>query len=366
MVCWIMKTNKSQTLAEQDQALSLYMDSLLGVSTGSSLVEQSKNNNDESKISPIESKKILSQRNEANQAERKINQQTHSQFNSIKLTVENSEASINSNNHVVFENKKTQSIIDQSPAAEQSTAEQSTAEPFIVEQDEAPRLDLSLFLPKIPTPEELDIIEKKEQGQINFQLQKELEKSKQVNILLKGQLEESLKKLDDYGKTHTEVYAPDWAHPSFQVILFNVGNLKLALPLNDLNSIVVWDDKYINQMPGSAQWYLGLIQHQGKSVPVIDTLQQVVPPERIESFIKKRSEFKNIIIINDASWGLVCEEVIGIKTLSAEDVKWRSNRTSRRWLYGTVKEHMCALLDTDEFASMLRTGEDSLISGKTK
>ncbi len=63
---------------------------------------------------------------------------------------------------------------------------------------------------------------------------------------------------------------------------------------------------------------------------------------------------------------MVCEEVIGIKTLSAEDVKWRSNRTSRRWLYGTVKEHMCALLDTDEFASMLRTGEDSLISGKTK
>ncbi len=278
-----MKTNKSQTLAEQDQALSLYMDSLLGVSTGSDLVEQSKKNIDENKISPVESKKTLSQRNEPNQAERKINQQTHSQFNSTKLIGENSEASISSNNHVVLENKKIQSIIDQSPAAESSIAE-----PSIVEHDEAPRLDLSLFLPKIPTPEELDIIEKKEQGQINFQLQKELEKSKQVNILLKGQLEESLKKLDDYGKTHTEVYAPDWAHPSFQVILFNVGNLKLALPLNDLNSIVVWDEKYINQMPGSAQWYLGLIQHQGKSVPVIDTLQQVVPPERIESFIKKK------------------------------------------------------------------------------
>ncbi len=276
-----MKTNKTSALAAQDQALSIYMDSLLEDS----------------------------------------------------------------------EQKQIQCVLDESS---------------VVEQNEAPSLDLSLFLPKIPTMEELAIVEQKEQGQLNHQLQEELKESKKVNVLLKGQLEESLKKLDSLSKTHTEIYAPDWAHPSFQAILFNVGNLKLALPLNDLNSIVVWNEKFITQMPGSAKWYLGLIQHQGQNVPVIDTLQQVIPPERIESFMNKRGKFKNIIIINNSSWGLVCEEIIGIKTLLAEEVKWRSKRTSRCWLLGTVKEHMCALLDTYEFASMLRTGEDSLMSEKIK
>ncbi|MFK5894044.1 MAG: chemotaxis protein CheW [Pseudomonadota bacterium] len=342
----ISMTSKKTTLVAQEQALPLYMDSLLGVSRENIVVENN-NANDEQPLSSVENSQALNQSSVQNQTELKQTEQKNAQLVDISSPVlENL-----NNPPLVVAHKKSQILTD---------------EPLQTSEDEAPSLDLSLFLPKIPSPEELDIIEKKEQSKLNHQLKKELNKSKQVNLLLKGQLEESLKKLDDYSKTHTEVYAPDWAHPSFQVILFNVGNLKLALPLNDLNSIVVWDEKYINQMPGSEEWYLGIIQHQGKSVPVIDTLKQVVPPEKIDTFVKKRGQFKNIIIINDESWGLVCEEVIGIKTLFAEEVKWRSNRTSRRWLYGTVKEHMCALLDSDEFASMLRTGEGSLISGKTK
>jgi chemotaxis signal transduction protein len=236
-----------------------------------------------------------------------------------------------------------------------------------LDEVEAPRLDLSLFLPDIPSSEELEIIEKKEQLQINKnqlqinqKLKEELEQSKIVNKVLHGQLEESLKKIDDFAKTHTELYAPEWAQPSFQVILFNVGNLKLALPLNDLNSIVVWDEKYLTQLPASAKWYLGLIQHQGKNIPVVDTLQQVIPKDKLDKFINKRGKFKHIIIIDNQSWGLACEEIIGIKTLAVDEVKWRSSRTSRKWLLGTVKEQMCALLETSEFTSMLSTGEGSL------
>ncbi len=246
--------------------------------------------------------------------------------------------------------------------ASKKNTTQQVKEKTLQHEDEAPSLDLSLFLPSVPSPEELAIDEKKEYIHVNTQLKQELKDSQKSNVLLKGQLAESLKKLDDYGKTHSEVYAPNWAQPSFQVILFNVGNLTLALPLNDLNSIVVWDKKYLNEMPGSEKWYLGLLQHHGKNVPVIDTLQHVIPAERIDSFIKKRGDFKNIIIFNNQSWGLACEEIIGIKTLAAEEVKWRSTRTTRRWLMGTVKEQMCALLDSEEFASMLTTGEGSLFS----
>ncbi|MFK5984485.1 MAG: chemotaxis protein CheW [Pseudomonadota bacterium] len=351
-----MKTSKRPTLVSQQEALPLYMDSLLGVSKTSLIDEQQ---HDVSIVNTVDNelKENLTAKKQVftglsneslneQQLERNVSDLRINQLKSTKLY--NTNLDLDESNKI--------------PAAmKQETSQQPIDISIQDREDEAPSLNLSLFLPTVPSSKELDLIEQKDQHKLNHELENELKKSHQVNELLKGQLEESLKKLDDYAKTHSEVYAPDWAQPSFQVVLFNVGNLKLALPLNDLNSIVVWDEKYITQMPGSAKWYLGLIQHQGKSVPVIDTLQQVIPPARVDAFMKKRGEFKNIIIFNNESWGLVCEDIIGIKTLAADEVKWRSDRTSRRWLHGTVKEHMCALLDSNEFASMLTTGDGSLI-----
>ena len=44
------------------------------------------------------------------------------------------------------------------------------------------------------------------------------------------------------------------------------------------------------------------------------------------------------------------------------DIKWRSSKTKRRWLLGIVTDHMCALLDTGEFVSMLKTGDDNILT----
>ena len=387
-----MKNNHNSIIVTQDQALSSYMDSLFGESLSNDLEDKNSDDMDSSiDQAKQQNNSLVSDSSTQNQTEIEAEKATISKQIENKSEIENKleidnkseidnkpeienkpevenkpEMAKNSPANALIDtslNMETKSVIK--PSIKQSNLPQQKNS-VAVSEHEAPSLDLNLFLPNIPSTEELDIIEKKEQIQLNQQLQKELEKTKQTDSILKGQLQESLKKLDEYGKTHTEVYAPDWAQPSFQVMIFNVGNLKLALPLNDLNGIVVWDEKFINQMPGSVEWYLGIIQHLGKSVPVIDTLQQVIPPERVKSFMKKRGDFKNIIFIKDDSWGLVCEDIIGIKTLAVEEVKWRSNRTTRRWLYGTVKEYMCALLDTEEFASMLKTGKDSLIAGKTK
>jgi len=361
-----MKTN-NPPIIPQDQALSNYMDSLFDVSEDEDFEE-----NNAEKLEPaIENK---SPRGENNLSAAFDNEELPPKQAMLKKDEQNNILQFNTKAKIIENNLstseqdiKTTDVIKQINTEEPIIAKEILQKDDLVKvnDQEAPSLDLSLFLPKVPSIEELDIIEKKEQIEINHNLKRELEKTKESNVILKGQLQESLKKLDDYGKTHTEVYAPDWAQPSFQVMIFNVGNLKLAVPLNDLNGIVVWDEKFINKMPGSVDWHLGIIQHLGKSVPVIDTLQQVIPPERVKSFMKKRGEFKNIIFIHDDSWGLVCEDIIGIKTISVEEVKWRSTRTTRRWLYGTVKEYMCALLDTEEFATMLRTGKDSLIVGKT-
>ncbi len=187
---------------------------------------------------------------------------------------------------------------------------------------EAPRLDLSLFLAEIKTLSD-----------------EEISQQEAVNAL---------------GAAVPN--APAWADSGFQALLFSIAGLKLAVPLNELHGILEWGDEYISEFPGHACWYLGLIRNQGVNVPVVDTLQQVVPENRWPKNYLKERKFKHIILIDNSHWGLACETVVEVINLKAESVKWRSSRTKRRWLHGTVIDHMCALLDTGEFAAMLKTG----------
>ena len=60
-----------------------------------------------------------------------------------------------------------------------------------------------------------------------------------------------------------------------------------------------------------------------------------------------------VVMINDCQYGLACDEVNEVVTLSPEEVRWRTQRTQRRWLAGTVIEHMCALIDANAFAELL-------------
>ena len=227
---------------------------------------------------------------------------------------------------------------------------------------EAPELDLSLFLPKIKTLSDEEIKQQLEaltqaavsQAQVETELEELSQYEKYKQQTQQGDSEALIKNINN---------APDWAIPEFQALLFAVSGLKLAVPLSELNGIVEWGDEYINELPGHASWYLGLINHLGKNVPVVDTLQQVVPKERWPAGHLEKPEFKHIILIDDGRWGLACEQVLEIITLKTEQVKWRSSRTKRRWLLGTVIEEKCALLDSSEFASMLQTGKDSLIAG---
>ncbi len=229
---------------------------------------------------------------------------------------------------------------------------------------EAPKLDLSFFLPKIKTLSDEEIAQQIEaltqvavsQAQLESDLAHAAQ-MEQANIqtlkVQEGSCATILPNTDN---------APSWAVPDFQVLLFAVAGLKLAVPLNELHGIVEWGDEYITELPGHASWYLGLIHNQGKNVPVVDTLQQVVPKKRWPSGHLSKRDFKHIILIDNGRWGLACETVLEVLTLKTDAVKWRSSRTRRRWLLGTVIEHMCALLDSAEFAAMLKTGDDSLLN----
>ena len=159
---------------------------------------------------------------------------------------------------------------------------------------------------------------------------------------------------------HTDAM-PEWAENEFQALLFTTAGLKLAVPLSELSGIQVWHEEKVTPMPGHAGWYLGLMQYRDRSVPIIDTAQLVLPEERQARLGGDRRErIRRIVFIGGGQWGLACDDVEQVITLNHEQVKWRSSRTKRRWLAGTVIEHMCAIIDPPAFADMLASGLEDM------
>lgn len=152
---------------------------------------------------------------------------------------------------------------------------------------------------------------------------------------------------------------PPWAD-LFQAMLFRVAGLTLAVPLEELNGVVEFDAEQLTEMPGHADFFLGLMTHQGRSVPVVDTARLVFPPEKLQQLAgdDPAERVTRVVLIDGGRWGLACDEVDEVITLRRDEVRWRSDRTRRRWLLGTVIQHMCALVDTNAFARKLAEGSD--------
>jgi purine-binding chemotaxis protein CheW len=132
----------------------------------------------------------------------------------------------------------------------------------------------------------------------------------------------------------------------------------MAIPLVELDGILDWSDN-LTPMPGRAPWYLGLLSSRGKTTPVID-LSQLVIPKNIREQQKQKEELSlgRVILIGDSSWGLACNSVSEVITLQPDQVRWRSSRTRRKWLAGTVIEHMCAMLDAEGLVHLLKSGRE--------
>lgn len=159
-------------------------------------------------------------------------------------------------------------------------------------------------------------------------------------------------------ETAQESIIPQWANEPFQILLFKVAGLKLAVPLIDLCGVIKWDNS-VTEMPGHADFYMGILQHLGNKIAVIDTARMVLPKDKLTQLAgdDPRERVKHIVMIDEYRWGLACDTIGEVITLQPNDVKWRTSNSNRGWLAGTVIEHMCALLNSEGFASMLKNGD---------
>jgi len=142
---------------------------------------------------------------------------------------------------------------------------------------------------------------------------------------------------------------PQWAQDRFDCLFFVVAGLTMAVPLVSLGAIYRLDGE-LTPLVGRASWFMGLYRQGERSVQVVDTAQWVMP-DRWSPDV--RMNYRFVIRLGDDNWAVAADSVKQLINLRPDQVKWRTDRSKRPWLAGTVVEHMCVLLDVDRLSEML-------------
>lgn len=150
---------------------------------------------------------------------------------------------------------------------------------------------------------------------------------------------------------------PQWAQSRFDVLLFQVSGLTLAVPLIALGQIQPLTGE-LTPLFGQADWFMGLQPTAAGKIRTVNTAKFVMPERYDDSFLETA---RYVVSINGVPWGLAVDSVNQPITLEPEDVKWRGDRSKRPWLAGTVKDHMCALLDIPRIGQMLIEADKNFI-----
>jgi purine-binding chemotaxis protein CheW len=157
-------------------------------------------------------------------------------------------------------------------------------------------------------------------------------------------------------KMPTKVVKPIIPEGEFQVLLFEVAGMTLAVPLTELGGIHQVES--VNPLFGKPAWFKGVLLHRDEKYNVVDTAKWIMPEKSSEK-LAGATEYKYLIVLGESGWGLGCEKLVTTETLLPDEVKWRNVEGSRSWLSGMVKKKMCALMNVQQLINILNQGLSS-------
>ncbi len=152
---------------------------------------------------------------------------------------------------------------------------------------------------------------------------------------------------------------PEWATESFQTLFIDIDGMDIAIPMEAMSGIRKYPEK-LTELPNSAEWVDGSFQLHGSSIQVVNARKLFLLSNNRE--IDSGEELKTpefIVQIGDGRWGLACHSADRAIKLEPDQVRWSGAERRRPWLLGMIKEHLCALLDGEEFIKYLDGGAKS-------
>lgn len=141
---------------------------------------------------------------------------------------------------------------------------------------------------------------------------------------------------------------PNWAQEQFDILLIEVNGLQLAVPLVALGQIQPMDDN-LTPLFGQSDWFMGLQQSPAGSIKTVNTAKFVMP-ERYQD----EHDYQYVVSINGLNWGLAVDRIHQPISIDPDSIRWRAKRSSRPWMAGMVKDHMCVLLDIPSMGEVLQ------------
>jgi purine-binding chemotaxis protein CheW len=153
-----------------------------------------------------------------------------------------------------------------------------------------------------------------------------------------------------------KVVKPVIPEGEFQVLLFTVAGMTLAVPLTELGGI--HEIESVNPLFGKPTWFKGVLLHRDEKYNVVDTARWVMS-EKFAEKLAESTKYQYLIVLGESGWGLGCESLVATETLLPDEVKWRNVEGSRPWLSGMIKKKMCALVNVQQLINMLNQGLSS-------
>jgi purine-binding chemotaxis protein CheW len=144
--------------------------------------------------------------------------------------------------------------------------------------------------------------------------------------------------------------APIWATSPFQVLMFSVGSVNLAVPLSALLGILPLQGE-LSRLPGQPRWAMGVVRNRDDKVVVVDT-RRLLMPDSPASQDEDRA-YSHILLIGDGHRGLAVHALNGTQILDKEAVRWRGDIDRHPWYAGIISEKLMAVIDVDGIIGML-------------
>ncbi len=226
----------------------------------------------------------------------------------------------------------------------------AASKPKVIEPVAAPKIKQELEV-KVQPKVEVKPVEPTPVAKVAPLVETPVEIEEQV-AAVEPQLDEETQ-LEIEGLEWAENGRPQWAQEAFDVLLFKVSGLTLAVPLVSLGQIQPITEE-LTPIFGQADWFMGLQPTNVGKIRTVNTALFVMPERYDSAFVETA---KLVISINGLPWGLAVDSVNQPITLDPDAVKWRSERSKRAWLAGTVKEQMCALIDIPMMGKLLQESD---------
>jgi len=162
--------------------------------------------------------------------------------------------------------------------------------------------------------------------------------------------DEAVQEVTEPADNWNKLARPTWAEGEFDCLLFDVQGLRLGLPLVSLGSIHPLGHENLSSLPGQSACFLGTTTILGQQFNVVDSAEMVMP-ERANA--AKRIEYKYLVTLDRTRWALAVTSIDVAKRFTTDEVHWRSQRTQRPWLAGTIRSQMVALMDPKALCELL-------------